>query len=456
MRLPPELQSLVCRDLTKTELKVARLVCKSFDQAAVPFLFDEVFVAARYSDLEIADLVASRFGAYVKTVTLSCVEYENLSMGDYFERIARSTSTLPRINGHLAHAFGVYSKVQEENLEIMNSGKLIAKLCFILGKSPNTRKMILTDHGNHCDGYYRSRLNPHDPWRKDELCPFQGCELSESDHMRLHVRPSPPYQMTQNPFHLAMLAISMANFTITDLAMIHYSHRNYHTDCCSFLTKDSFMMTVEQFHHLSLQLQHLTKLRMRLDDEDEETQSQNSYASQPIAKALSSAINLESLFIEGNCCSEYVPREFALTTMSNFLGGCQFAKLRSLILKFMNSKDDELLEFLESSPALKHLTLVEFELESGSWEFVAQRIRSLLRLKSVMLDRLSCGFPDINLQDYEKCSNDQRLVEDFFLQNGKNPFTKAATDLWFKNKCFKTMREINTVLRCEKRYEMFH
>lgn len=153
MRLPPELQSLVCRDLTKTELKVVRLVCTSFDQAAIPFLFDEVFVAARYRDLEIADLVTSRFGTFVKTITLSFVEYDNISMGNYCERTCdmraeRSTRTSPRMNGHLAHAFGMYSRVQEETLEIISSGDFMAKLCLILRRSPNCRKMILTDCGN--------------------------------------------------------------------------------------------------------------------------------------------------------------------------------------------------------------------------------------------------------------------------------------------------------------------
>lgn len=88
MRLHPELQSLVCQSLTKSELKVARLVCKSLDQAAVPLLFDEIFVAASYSDLEIADLVASNFGSCVKKITVSIVEYDLLSIEDFFSRKA--------------------------------------------------------------------------------------------------------------------------------------------------------------------------------------------------------------------------------------------------------------------------------------------------------------------------------------------------------------------------------
>lgn len=359
----------------------------------------------RYSSLLgtgtlIADLVTSRFGTFVKTITLCFVEYDNISMGDYYERTCdmraeRSTRTSPRMNGHLAHAFGMYSRVQEETLEIINSGDFMAKLCLILGRSPNCRKMILTDCGNDFssfDGDYAYQVCPHDPWRRDDLCPFKGYKLSDSDHVSFHVRPIPAYQMTPNPFHLAMSAISTAKCTITELAMIHDSDINSHAEG-SFLTKDAFVMTVEQSCCLTLQLQHLLKLRMRLGEFIQElgAQAQHSHDSSPIARALSSTVNLESLFIDGNK-PDYVNGP---TAMSNFLGGCQFPKLSSLILKSMDSKEDELLEFLKASPDLKHFTLTNFTLLVDSWDTMAQKIRSTLRLESVMLHPLfrRRGFP---------------------------------------------------------------
>ena len=458
MRLPPELQSLVCQELTKPELKVARLVCKSFDQAAIPFLYDEIFVAARYRDLEIADLVTSRFGTHVKTITLSFVEYDDISMGAYYNRTERSTRTFPRTNGHLAHAFGVYSRKQEETLELIHSPEFMAKLCVILRRSPNTRRMILTDCGNHCDGldlYYASELHPHDPWSKDELCPFKGCQLSDSDHLRFHVRPSPPYNMIPNPFHLAMLAIATAKSTITELAVIHDSPESCQTEY-SFLTKAAFMMTIELSYCLTLQFQHLSKLRIRLSEEEEgeeeEAQAHDSHTSSPIAKALSSAVNLESLFIEGDV-SDFNPRRGRLTTMSCFLGGCQFPKLSSLILRSMDSKEVELLEFLQASPDLKHFTLIDFTLVIGSWETTAQTIRTALRLKSILFHQLYDGLPDLVIQTY--CSNDHHLVEDFFLHNGKSPFTKEAMVSGYIEDG-ETRRAFNKDLVCEERYRTLH
>ena len=60
----------------KRELKTLRRVCKSFDAAAVPLLFDRIFLIARYAELEVASLVAARFGPFIKTLMLPSERYE--------------------------------------------------------------------------------------------------------------------------------------------------------------------------------------------------------------------------------------------------------------------------------------------------------------------------------------------------------------------------------------------
>ena len=443
MHLPPEVQNLIFRDLTKAELKAARLVCKSFDQAAVPFLFDEIFVTAGYSDLDNANLVASRFGVYVKTITLSSVEYKPMSMEDFRETVEPNTMHLKRTNAHLEHAFEVYCRAQRENLEINQSGELMATLCLVLNKSPNCRKMILSDYGNE-DVCPEDLPCPRDVLKEDDLCPFKVCKLSASEHLRFHVRPSSPYRMTPNPFHLAILAMSATESTISELDMIH--HGPGISDDGDSLNTDVFGVTARQSYHLTLQLQHLTKLRLRLIDLERQTKAQISCSNNPIAKALSSAVNLESLFIEGG--SPFVEHH-TQTSMFAFLGACRFPKLTSLILRMMDSKEDELLDFLKTSPCLEHLTIGYCILTVGSWEVLAERIRSALRLKSVMLQCLLLRGSSTGID------NDHRLVENFFLRNGENPFTETAIDLW-KEKDYRTRANINKDLRLQKRYEMFH
>ena len=440
--------------MTKAELKVARLVCKSLDQVAVPFLFDEVFVAAIYSDLDTADLVASRFGAYVKTITLSFVEYKPLSLEQYrWRRESQAKANAPqRFNGHLEHAFEVYCKAQKENYEINESGEFLARICRILSWSPKVQKMVLTDYGND-DVYEMSHVRRHDPWKQDDLCPFKECMLSVSDHFKFHLRPRPPYQMTPNPFHLAILAITLAKSTITELAMIHDGEDEEDIKD-AFLNEDAFVMTVRQSGRLTLQLQHLTKLRIRVRDlGGEPIQAQPSHHSGVVARALQYAINLKSLFFEGE------ERVFSsdsdtLTSMSESLGGCQFPKLTSLILKHMDSREDELLDFLKSSPGLKHLALQHINLKGGSWEYVAERIRSAFQLKSVMFYDITRCFPNPSNDDYD-FTNDHRLIRDFFFHNGENPFTEAAMTLWHSND-LGTKYGINRDQRGEKNYQMFH
>ena len=448
MSLSPELLNLVFQDLTKSELQVARLVCKNFEKAAIAFLFDEIFLAARYSDLKVADHVASHFGKYVKTITLYSVEYEPFSMEKFRARKEFSTTNYDKIDGHLEHAFELYCRAQRENLEIYQNGELTARLCLILSKTPNSRKMILTDYDNR-DFFSTPELSlSHDPLKKDSLCPFKVCSLSISDHLQFHVRPAPPYKMTPNPFHLATLAISLTKSAVTELVMLHHSvHRGPKE---SFLVEDSFNMTTQLSYCCTILLQQLTRLRMRLFDDGGERQAGNSCVDRPIAKALSSAVNLESLFIEGDY-AYHMPEHSRVTMMSTFLKGCRFSKLNSLILTNLNSTEDELLDFLKTSPCLKHLTIEFFSLVLGSWQVVAQRIRSALQLKSVMLDMLTGTFSNRYSEYY--CKNHD-LVERFFLHNGENPFTERAMDLWSRPG-YNTRRDIREARHSEKRYERF-
>ena len=459
MYLPLELRNLIFQDLTKAELKVARLICKSFDQAAIPLLFDAVFVAARHSDLEVADLIASRFGAYLKTITLSVVGYKYLSVKDFRRQVqpnrvlerfnAPPKKALERFNAHLDYAYEMYCKTRTDIFAINESGELLAKVSIILSKSPNIRKMVLTNCGND-DMYYTFRPHNDDSCKEDELCPFKTCNLSVSDHLSFYLRPISAYQAAANPLHVAMTAMSAAKTTITELAVLHQSQERSPQE--SFLTKDAFEVTTRQFHQFSLQLQHLTKLRMRLSDR-RRVVFQGTRASRPIAEVLSSAVNLHSLFIEG-VRSELEFGHDTPTTMSSFLGGCEFPKLRSLILASMSLKERELDDFVKTSPLLKYFKLQFCALNIGSWEKVAIGLRSAIRLKSVMFDKLTGGFSGRKEGHYYNMNF--HMVEDFFLHHGeKNPFTKVAMDLWYENDS-KTRSEINKALSSEKLYEMFH
>ena len=221
------------------------------------------------------------------------MEYESLSKESFFSRdLNGKRHTLVSVNDHLEHAFDIYCNARSENLATMVSGEFLAKLCVILRNAPNIRKMMLTDCGN---GNVWDMCDPHprDPWKQEALCPFPDCNLSVSEHISFYVRPSPLYTNNPHPLHLAALVVSAAKSFITELSILHDGE-----DPC--LVDGSFFMTARQSSLLTLQFQHLTQLRMRFVL----GQLEDSHPDGVISKALSVAINLESLFIEGNEVSE--------------------------------------------------------------------------------------------------------------------------------------------------------
>ena len=404
MYVPPELQTLICQNMTKTELKCARLVCRSFDRAAVPFLFDEVFVAANYSILDTADLVASRFGLYIRTIHLSIIDYNFFSKKTFVTNVERRMGrTLERLTfekfyAHVDHAFDLYNKARTEDLEITDSGELLARLCLTLSKLPKIRKFIASNYDSGVLCGLGDLLHPNFPWKREILCPFKDCNLSASDHIGFLHHSDPPNSIRREPLHPAMLAISLAKPTITELAILY--HRE---DAIKY--EDSLFLTARQSARLESQFQSLKRLRLGLG----KSPGENSYYGSTIAKALSVAVNLESFSIDGDFPFSTTSREFrASTMMSSLLRRCQFPKLKSLKLRFVNSRDDEFLDFLENSPGLIHLKLDNFYLESGLWERVLEVICSTFPLESIRLQKVRAWISD--KKEYEIYYEDPVLL----------------------------------------------
>ena len=415
MRLPPELQTLICQNMTKAELKCARLVCKSFDRASIPFLFDEVFFAANYSILDTADLIASRFGLYIRTINLSIIDYNVFSRKAFVTNIERRMGrtlerlTLEQFNAHVEHAFDLYNKARIEDLEITDSGELLAKLCLTLTKSPKLRKFIATNYDSGLLCGLGDLLHPNFPWKRDILCPLKDCKLSVSDHIGFLHHSDPLYSTRREPLHLAMLAISVAKPTIAELAILYHREN-------AIKYENSLFLTARQSARLTSQFQSLKSLRLGLGKSPGENRCDGS----TIAKALSAAVNLESLSIDGDFPFSTTRREFpAPTMMSSLLGSCQSPKLKSLKLRFVNSGDDEFLYFLENSPGLTHLKLDNFYLESGLWERLLEETCSTFPLESIRLHNVRAWISD--RKEYEIYYEDPVLLSRPPLWNGNNP-----------------------------------
>ena len=73
LEFPSEILGLTFCHVAKEDLKSIRLVCKAFEQAALPFLFDEVYLSTNLTDLEVAHLTVTHFIASIGKAIISTV-----------------------------------------------------------------------------------------------------------------------------------------------------------------------------------------------------------------------------------------------------------------------------------------------------------------------------------------------------------------------------------------------
>ena len=146
MDLPPELLSIICSFLAKVDLKAFRQVCHLFNQAAVPFLFDRVYISASKEDLEVSILIGQRFGLYVKGLVFIARYYEEHCRIYYDEKI---TAYLARhgiddvTDQELATSCAEYCAKREEHNELISNREDVVHLCYAFARMPNIEKVCI-------------------------------------------------------------------------------------------------------------------------------------------------------------------------------------------------------------------------------------------------------------------------------------------------------------------------
>lgn len=453
MNLPPEILSLICGLMSKKTLKCARMACKALEQATIPFLFDEVFMSSTYFDIEVANNVTTHFAQHIKTITLSFryfPEYTKIFFTD-IPQCQESGWSRDCIEDHETFAFDTYYKRRAEHMELLGSGELLAQLRQVVMRLPALRKLALTDRGCGREPH-PSELYSHDLWKRGYLCLLESCTLSKADHACFHIGPRSGHGNDDpNPWRLIMLALSVADLPITEIVS---------TSRCRtcLIPIGSFLMTLRQAQDVTMRFNVLTKLRLSLRDDDayENEEHQSYIDDSSVPRALSAAVNLKSLFIETDGEIHY--ESCMWTVWSILLEGCRFPELRSLILLNIDAEEEELMKLLGASPRLENLLLCHFRLSAGLWASVAARMKSILQLKRVELTDLTDGFlPSLLPEDEFLVNNDHRLVEDFFLREGENPFTEQAVKQFYDNNDEERRWEINRRIGSFEEYiEAYH
>ena len=421
--LPPDILNLVCGILCKEDLKQVRQTSKIWERAAVPYLFDEIFISQDLADFVIAKLVILHFKHYIRTLVFSSVYYTRVDR-ETFDRefdfmMDNFSNDVGTDNGHSEYAFAIYRIMRKNQQENLMNGSSSAYLFFALASLPNVRKVILTFTSSSRSMPYQS-LQVYQA-RRLKACPFKQCDLTVADHL--------PYEVCQygfsrkgstNPWRLVLSALSATNASVRELTM-EPGDMDVSTNTAAF------SMSPGNLCQAKICLQILTKIRFSLmvDDERFSNHVDIRHVHQNVAKLLSSAVNLQSLSLDLNDEAGMIRPGYS--TLREILGQCKYPKLRSLILAYFSSSDEELLRLLKYSKDLQQITIDSNRLVKGSWRRVADWMRaSLPQLKHAKLGKLYGGFDEpFESMEYLDLYED---VGNFLFANGENPFTAKALE----------------------------
>ncbi|KAL9133873.1 MAG: hypothetical protein Q9175_004946 [Cornicularia normoerica] len=438
MPFPPEVLLLIAKRLRKPDLKKFRLVCRSLRFLVVPLLFDQIAFSPSFRALSLANDIASHFGCHVKTLFYFPVNYRQLTLAEFTD-ISQNIRDDDMIEGcirqdvedghtdnqslrlHIEHSFNSYSSRAKEQLDLYRSGRHNAHLIYIMSKIPTAKKLVIAATGS-CE-HIRIKDMRHLGIVSSDLCPRNDCILSPEDH--LNMQPVP--HCFGRPeigdfFHPMMHALHATRSTITELDIQVHKPKK---DTSALLAVSAFSASVPQSRYLTNRLSTMTKLRFDLGIDARSTADEEVFNRKDVAKALATARNLECLYIS-------LPDDFEDTlqdpdsprTFDAILGGCQYPKLKSLVLECFDANEAELLGFLKCSTKLEALYMHDVNLISGSWERIADELRRVMHPKEV---ELSCLRQDNWAAFvYHTSPSSIRDVGEFFLRQGENPFTAQA------------------------------
>ncbi|CAF9936684.1 hypothetical protein IMSHALPRED_010858 [Imshaugia aleurites] len=408
MYCPPEILSAIMWYLPKVELKKARLVCKAFDAAAVPFLFDEIFIIPRYANIEKATLLASRFGPFVKTLIYCSEDFDGGIGRAVFKCITADTDLA-------ADYYASFCKLQEEKKELLSGGEFFGHLCCVLIAIYNLQTIILTDECRTTQGFcwcqqgysdaHSRTFNP----RPDEDYPAlkslksaPGHKCIKSFYLGLH------HPMKNTWPDLLRALFTSGNTKVKTILTVE----SYSSSC---LDISNFCMTPRQRFCATQILPNLTSLDLHLCVHDDDSESL--FWEGIVAPTLSAAINLELLRI-GLVNNDVVWDKEDYFNL--IVGGCKMPKLVTFGLSYFTFTEEGMTNFLRNSQRIRHMSLEYAGLRSGSWENLFQTVKNTMSLESFKSRRFyGAGLDGMGYRS-------DPAIQRFLFGDGPNPFSRAA------------------------------
>jgi len=191
LAFPLELLNDISSHFAKDELKVLRLVCKSFERAVSQLLFDHVVISNNFACLKTAKGIIGSFNSIIKTIVFCPVFYQDLTQEQYYQKKSKGVKKKIRnrvaTRRHLEKAYATYCRLASEQREIFGNGECLAVLSVALRACTNARTLVFgapSENENMWEwGMMRYGVN------MDNLCPSSGSTIETRDHLDFYITP---------------------------------------------------------------------------------------------------------------------------------------------------------------------------------------------------------------------------------------------------------------------------
>lgn len=329
--LAPELHCMIAEFTVRDGLRSLRQVSKCWNAAATPVLFREFAFRIHTTPEEWSKRIRFELGAFVKTFTVTTIEYERLNFGEYKARrlpnnIRHASSNVQHGLEHPRQGFASYKQCRDDHMELLAERHCLAYLSVLLDSMKNFQKVKLTG-----DCLAVNQRNP-------SLAVGPKSGLADMGKSHLHVLLSA----------LAAARSPLSELTVHGLGEDHLRYKAFDVPAthgnltvCSKLTVLDLNF-IPGFH----------------DDPDvTATTNLNPEGISFVARTLSCAINLLHLTLTLDHDSDFdnvEPKDLRLV-----LHGCRLPRLLTCKLRCSIISYTTLANFIRGSPNLSQLTIWE-------------------------------------------------------------------------------------------------
>ncbi|KAL9629172.1 MAG: hypothetical protein Q9204_005428 [Flavoplaca sp. TL-2023a] len=396
--VPPELQEKIFQHSSKTDLQNIRLASREFNQAATPYLYEELVVQLDLVRQKLDRRPIFSFGDHVKRLKILVVQYDKWNPADYITR-TKERCVMQQVDYDeqlTRKSYETYNYLRRAHQRALDTGLTTGYLMSLIAHLPHLEAVLVSD------GACRFPMSGRD-------------EERAWNYVQLYYEPSvytvilPAYGDRILPAvycNLLAKAFSASRSCFTRFSVLG----SFGSSCGGFgLCPEVLNDTVLELEQTTSFIRKLTTLQLGFNCSD---LIDVGILVPALAKVLSQAESLEILNLA--IVDDVVD-------FNEILQGCKYPKLRMCLLSNFESSSQQLIEFLSAPEKLTHLKLAEYDLPDLTWEEVVPRLRDILPYLQA-----------IHLADIDADWQNNR-IEDYFLRNGPNPFVADSMARDFEN-----------------------